>query len=138
MIHRPVPYEVAVGLAAGVQPGVEAVRHLVGGQHAYVKRQRGVERAHEALGRDGRREPAAGHLRRGVYPGVGAAGTGDVHRRPFDRREHRLELSLHGPMSRLALPAGEVGAVVGHDQAQRAGAVGHRFLLSARTGLDGR
>ena len=70
------------------------------------------------------REPDAGHLRGGMHAGVGAAGPGDVHRRAFDGGEHRLELALHRALPGLALPAGEVRAVVRHDEAQRADAGG--------------
>ena len=125
MIHRRVPDEVAIGLAAGVQPGVEAVERLLGGEHPHVGRQRGVEGAHQPVGGNRRGEPDAGHLRGGMDAGIGAAGAGDVHRRPFDGGEHRLELALHRALPGLALPPGEVRAVVRHDQAQRPDAGAH-------------
>ena len=66
-----------------------------------------------------------------MHAGIGAAGAGHMHRRAFDGGEHGLELALHRALPGLALPAGEVRAVVRHDQAQRADAVGHRSLSLA-------
>jgi hypothetical protein len=65
-----------------------------------------------------------------MHAGVGAAGAGDVHGAALDRGEHGLEFALHGALPGLTLPAGEVCAVVRHDQAQRADAVAHGRGLS--------
>ena len=72
--------------------------------------------------RDVALELEAGHLAVGVHAGVGAAGAAHEHGLAGHRRERVLERLLHRPLPGLALPAGEVGAVVlDDDPAQLAG-----------------
>ena len=59
------------------------------------------------------------HLPEGVHAGVGAAGAAhDVGCSPVMLAERVLDRRLHGRAVGLALPAGEVGAVVLDDHAE--------------------
>ena len=71
--------------------------------------------------RDGVRQIEAGHLAVGVDAGVGAAGGAHEHALAGHLVDGVLEVALNGPLPGLALPAGEIGAVVLDDDPAAAG-----------------
>ena len=121
---------------------MERLRHLPGLQDAQVAGQERVERLDEDLRRVARRREEMDDLAQGVDPGVGPAAGGGGRPGLGQLLDGRLERLLDGPQSRLALPAVEVGSVVGEGQLEiphgTPGRPGLRCAAMGRRGAQAR
>ena len=109
-------HAVAVGAAARVAAGVEALGRLLALQHAHVVGQVRVE----SRGRGGGAR-VAGHLPPSVHTRIGAPRHGQRYRLGQHAGKGLLEHPLHGAQARLGGPAVEAGPVVGEQQASGQG-----------------
>ena len=118
--HEVAVDQVRVALARGLAPRVEARSGLDDLAHADVGRDDGVERAPDRLRGERRRRVERRHLAQGVDARVGSARSGQT--RGGIEAPGRLDQGpLDGRALRLDLPARVGAAVVGHDEAERAG-----------------
>ncbi len=120
--HAAAVERVAVELRARAAPRVEALRRARGLEHAHVRGQQAVQRARSSVGAGDRaRQLERGDLAERVDARVGAARAGDARparrRRPAARGPPRARPGPCGRRRALALPAVEVGPVVGERDA---------------------
>jgi hypothetical protein len=122
----PVEHAEAVGPAARVEAGVEAVGHRRRLVHGDVAAGQGVQ-----AGQARQRTVVAGDLRPRVHAAIGAPRDRELHRVGQQDPERVLELVLHGPLALLARPAGEARAVVLDQQLRDHGGYRTRRLSAA-------
>ena len=113
---RVVVDDVAIELGLGVERRVEGLGHLPGAADPHVVGQNGVQGLDEDRSRVARCRVEVDDLAQGVHSGIGpAAGVGRRHG-PRQLADRLLQHLLHRPPVGLALPAGEVGAVVAQEE----------------------
>ncbi len=103
---------VAVAFCFCAADGVEGWVDVFGAADGDVVGEIMIQRLHEIAGRDRGVEIDVGDLAFGVYAGVGAGGTDEIHPAGAEFDEGSLELVLDGIDIRLELPAMIGGAVV--------------------------
>src|SRR5262249_8327493 len=91
-----VPNPVAIGLAPGREPGMEATVNELGLQDSNVAVQVAVNGVAQLKRADVAGEPEAGYLPVGVDSGVGAARAMDCDDAFVDSRQRVLEFALDG------------------------------------------
>ena len=123
---------------SGIEPGVEAQRHLLGLADRDVVRQKPVQPPLYPHHREIRVRPKMGHLRRSVHPRIRPTRGDERHLLPKQTLQALLNRSLNRPSVRLHLPTVIIRAFVFEDQldiAQRSPPLTHCGLWIADCGL---
>ncbi len=108
---------VAIGLTLGRKTGMEVRGSLLSPQDTDILGQHGVKGLGKGEGWHGRTGAEIRHHALGMDPGIGAACTMHRSLRCSDNAEFFFQRSLNARPILLPLPAAEVGAVIGDEEA---------------------